>query len=59
MKWHLEDLLKHSDVKPAINQFEIHPLLWEKDTINFCRQHGIVVEAYSSLARNDDRLFKN
>jgi diketogulonate reductase-like aldo/keto reductase len=28
LKHHLQDLLAHSEVKPAINQFEIHPLLW-------------------------------
>lgn len=59
LKHHLEDLMKHSEVKPAINQFEIHPLLWEKETIDFCREHKIVIEAYSPLARADDKLFKN
>lgn len=59
LKRHLEDLLAHSKVKPSINQFEIHPLLWEDDTIEFCREHGIAIEAYSPLARSDDHLFKN
>ena len=28
LKYHLEHLLKNSEVKPVVNQFEIHPLLW-------------------------------
>lgn len=28
LKHHLEDLFAFSEVKPAINQFELHPLLW-------------------------------
>ena len=42
-----------------VNQFEIHPLLWEGPTIDFCREKGIAIEAYSPLARNDDKLFNS
>lgn len=56
---HLEDLMKNSSVVPVLNQFEIHPLLYPKDTIEFCKKNNIVVEAYSSLARNDKDLMKN
>jgi diketogulonate reductase-like aldo/keto reductase len=56
---HLEHLLQHTTVVPAVNQFEIHPLLWEGSTIDFCRKHNIAIEAYSPLAQNDDKLFKN
>jgi diketogulonate reductase-like aldo/keto reductase len=59
LKHHLEDLLKHSEVKPAVNQFEIHPLLWETDTIDYCRQQEIAIEAYSPLARADPRLLNH
>jgi diketogulonate reductase-like aldo/keto reductase len=34
-------------------------LLWEGDTIDFCRQKGIAIEAYSPMARGDERLIKN
>lgn len=59
LKHHLEHLRSASAVVPVVNQFELHPLLWESDTIDYCRKHSIVIEAYSPLARQDDKLFKN
>lgn len=34
-----------------IGQWEIHPWLPRKDIVDFCRERGIVVEAYSPLVR--------
>ncbi|KAG7866130.1 hypothetical protein KL918_004119 [Ogataea parapolymorpha] len=50
---HLKELLAYPDlkVKPAINQFELHPWLQRPELVGFCRQHDIAVEAYSPLAR--------
>lgn len=53
---HLEDILEQCEIPPAINEFEVHPLFTQEPLVEFCRQHGIRVEAYTSLARNDDRL---
>jgi diketogulonate reductase-like aldo/keto reductase len=39
-------------VKPAVHQFELHPLLYQKsqqEIIELCKQRNIRVEAYSSL----------
>lgn len=56
---HLQEILEKCTVVPALNQFEIHPLFTQKPLIAFCKRHGIQVEAYTPLARNDDRLQKN
>jgi len=48
---HLEELFKHSPVKPAVNQVELHPYNTRTDIVNFCAKHNIVVEAYSPLTR--------
>ncbi|KAF9148600.1 hypothetical protein BGX20_006293, partial [Mortierella sp. AD010] len=36
-------------VIPHVHQFELHPRLLQKDIIQFCQQHKIQVQAYSSL----------
>lgn len=49
---HLSELLDASDITPAVNQIEFHPFIYgdQKETLDFCRKHGIAVEAYSPLA---------
>lgn len=59
LKRHLEHLLENSKTIPVINQFEIHPFCYDLETIEFCNKSGIVIEAYSPLARGDGILFKN
>lgn len=56
---HLEDLSASSSVIPAVNQIEIHPLFSNKDLAHYCQSKGIIVEAYTPLARMDDRLLKS
>lgn len=55
---HIEKLLTISDVVPAINQVEIHPLFTQKELINYCWSKNIAVEAYTAIARFDDRLMR-
>lgn len=46
---HLEELLAHAKVVPAVNQIELSPFLQRREAVDFCREKGIVVEAYSPL----------
>jgi diketogulonate reductase-like aldo/keto reductase len=50
---HLEDILQDSDVVPAVNQVEYHPLLTQKEVHNFCKAHNIQLEAWSPLMRGN------
>lgn len=49
---HLEELLGHSQLIPAVNQVEFHPFIYEqqKPLLDFCRQHNILLEAYSPIS---------
>lgn len=56
---HLEAIMNECEIVPMVNEFEVHPLFTQKPLIQFCKDHGIHVIAYTPLARNDDRLRKN
>ncbi|MGC9357760.1 MAG: aldo/keto reductase [Anaerolineae bacterium] len=63
---HLEDLLGgagtapaanhpsssgRSPTVPAVNQVEFHPWLYQKDLLDYCVEHDILLEAYSPLTK--------
>lgn len=50
---HLEELLQHANVLPAVNQIEFHPFIFEEQRpiVEFCQKYEIRVEAYSPLSR--------
>ncbi|MCR5098886.1 MAG: aldo/keto reductase [Lachnospiraceae bacterium] len=48
---HLENLMKNSRVTPAINQLELHPGYLQKEAVDFSRDHGIEIEAWSPIGR--------
>ena len=43
----LNKTLAHARIKPAVNQVESNPFLQQSDLLEFCKQHGIVLTAYS------------
>ena len=48
---HLEALREHGRPMPSINQFELHPLNYQKrrDLVHYCEKHKIQITAYGSL----------
>ncbi|MCM3315345.1 aldo/keto reductase [Rummeliibacillus stabekisii] len=46
---HLEDLMKDAEIKPVINQVELHPRLTKKELKTFCQDNNIQLEAWSPL----------
>ncbi|XP_077516505.1 putative oxidoreductase YtbE [Amblyomma americanum] len=50
---HLQELLTYCSVPPAVNQVEFHPHLVQTDLLRFCKEHQIVLQAYSSLGAAD------
>ncbi|HZL07999.1 MAG TPA: aldo/keto reductase [Candidatus Dormibacteraeota bacterium] len=47
---HLEEMQNYAKVMPAINQVELHVFLQQPELVKYCREHDIVIEAYSPLA---------
>lgn len=55
---HLEEIFKICKYRPEVGQFECHPLFTQKHLIEYYKREGIVVEAYTPVARYDDRLVR-
>ncbi len=45
----LREIVAAARIKPAVVQVESHPYLPEWDLLDFCREHGIVLQAFAAL----------
>ena len=52
----LEALLAATDVMPAINQMECHPLQQQKELVPFLKEKGILMESWFPLGHGSKRL---
>ena len=50
---HLDDLLAYADIRPVINQIEVHPLMTQEENITYNRSLGIQVEAWGPFGQGD------
>ena len=48
---HLERVMNSCGTIPNLNQIEIHPYLSNAQLVEFCRKHGIAVQAWSPLGK--------
>lgn len=48
---HLEQLLASCKIPPAVDQVEFSPFLYQRELLEYCRSHGIQLEAYSPLTK--------
>ena len=53
---HLQDLLSDAEIKPVINQIELHPYLSQQKVREFCKENDIQVEAWSPLMAGNGLL---
>ncbi|KAF3934604.1 hypothetical protein ABW20_dc0101496 [Dactylellina cionopaga] len=58
---HLQEILeKFPDYPPLVNQIELNPFITQSHIVTFCRENGIVLQAYTPLAKSqrfgDDTL---
>lgn len=46
---HLQDLMEHANIMPMVNQIEFNPRIHQPDTVAFCQDNHIQLEAWSPL----------
>jgi len=50
---HLEEIRSAGFPMPSVNQIEVHPFCQQRPIISYCREHSIVIQAYSPIIRGD------
>ena len=50
---HLDDLLSYAEIRPSINQIEVHPLLTQEANIAYNHSLGIQVMAWDPFGQGD------
>ncbi|TKR88489.1 hypothetical protein L596_012722 [Steinernema carpocapsae] len=55
-KRHLEEMVEYQQNTPSVNQLEYHPHFTRPEIKEYCGQHGIFFQAFSSLGRHQPEL---
>ena len=55
----LDNILNNCEVVPAVNQILAHVKNMDFNTINYCREKGIIIEAYSPLGHGNSNVLKD
>ena len=45
----LQEVADAARIKPAVVQVESHPYLQQSDLLDYCKSHGIVLQAFAPL----------
>ena len=56
---HIKNILENGTVKPVVNQLELHPGYMQQAAVQYCKEHGIQMQAWSPIGRRrilEDRL---
>ncbi|MCA0969749.1 aldo/keto reductase [Halobacillus litoralis] len=51
MEHHLDELMNTAEIKPMVNQVELHPRIYQKELMEYCKEHKIQVEAWAPIGR--------
>lgn len=49
LEHHIDALLETATVAPMVNQLELHPQYTQNETVTYCKDHRMILEAWSPL----------
>ncbi|RRK10207.1 aldo/keto reductase [Lactiplantibacillus garii] len=55
----LQDLMMHNEIKPAVDQIELHPFYQQPQRVQWLLEHDIVPEAWGPFAEGKQGVFTN
>src|ERR1700734_3859568 len=56
----VQDIVRAARIKPAVVHVESHPYLPEWDLLNYCKENGIVLQAFAALGHSSEpKLLEN
>lgn len=50
---HLDAILETATIAPMVDQIELHPRYVQRDVVSYCKDHRIIVEAWSPLIKGE------
>lgn len=53
------DLMTHFEIKPTINQIEMHPFYQRAEELAFHQEHQITLQSWASFAEGKNDIFQN
>jgi diketogulonate reductase-like aldo/keto reductase len=48
---HIDSLLDEAEIAPMVDQLELHPQYSQRDAVTYCKDHRMIVEAWSPLIK--------
>ena len=51
LEHHIDVIMESAEIAPMIDQLELHPQYVQREAVNYCKDHRIIVEAWSPLIK--------
>lgn len=53
LAYHIDALLETAEIAPMVDQLELHPQYVQREAVSYCKDHRMIVEAWSPLIKGN------